>query len=259
MAEITAEAFGGATARGLENDSTGAGASLSNIRAYGSGASDESTALKLNNCSPRTVDVQAFANSTGGDVAGFWVAGGSPNVSHLTASAAGPGWVFVVRVDGPASPTFTHVSGTGSGGAPFTFYSTTTDANVTVDDSTFTASSSFQAIAIYLTGPGRLSNVRGLSTGPATNTGCTLLSGGTLTNVSFAAPSGTLARGIVVGASGVVTVDRSTARGATASIASSGAPVSVGVSQLIGGAASGPLSCFGSYNGSYVALNASCQ
>jgi hypothetical protein len=57
----------------------------------------------------------------------------------------------------------------------------------------------------------------------------------------------------------VVTVDRSTARGATASIASSGAPVSVGVSQLIGGAASGPLSCFGSYNGSYVALNASCQ
>jgi hypothetical protein len=272
MAGIDAFGFGGGTARGVEDDSVGAGASLSDVRAVASGASSENSGLKINNCSPRVVDVEGSANGDGSSgVYGLLVIDGSPDVSHatLTAGGASLGIMAGVYLSGVASdPALSHVTASGNfsgtGGGAYGLY-TNAGGSPTIRDSEFSAVGQSFSIGAYATQGVSLVNVSANGAGAGFNYGGAVQNNpatARFINSRLTASGGSGSAGLQVGGPGTVHVDRSTVSGGLSIININNATIRVAVSQLVNpvnNGGGGTLSCLSSYNGAYNPLNAICQ
>jgi hypothetical protein len=273
MSEITADAFGGNLARGVEDDGAGVGASLSQVRAGGSGASVENTGIRIGNCSPRAVNIEAFANGSGTSVvSGLTLADSASDVSHVSASAGGTatGITSGILIQGATAPTLSHATVFAGGGGESLGLQNDAAGTPSVRDSVFTAAASGPAtvvsVGVYTSQPINLVNVSTNTAGSGFNYGAYVASPPAavrLVNTRLVGGA-TGGFGLVLEGTGTTNVDRSTLSGNVGSIyffPSSTASVRVAVSQLISPVTTGAgtLSCLSSYNGVYGALNATCQ
>jgi hypothetical protein len=269
MSDIDALASGGTTARGLDDDSLGVGASLSHVRAAGSGGSGQNAGVRIANCSPRAVDVEAFANGGGtSGVYGLLIESASPDVTQLSATGGGSTTQNTagVWVTGPTSaPVLSHLRATATGQTAWGLF-TTPGNGITVNDGAFTAASPLQAVGLWTDGNAVLADVTASVSGAGTNTGVYLQNPTNVrvTNATVDVSAGAGARGLfVAGTAGTVRVDRSTLAAPSFSIINSNAStLRVGVSQLGGPVSNGGggiLNCIGSYSATNVVLGSACN
>jgi hypothetical protein len=267
--EIDAFGNGGTLARGIEIDGAGAGVSLSRARAVGAAGISESRGLKVNNCSPRIVNLEAFANGSGSStVYGVHLVASSSDMSHVTSTAGGDATVFTagVRLEGAGAPTLSHVTSLGAGaGQSFGLFNTAT-GNPSVRDSVFSAAGTgIVSTGSYSDQAISLVNITTRTFGTQQNYGAYFANppaGTRLVNGRVVGNGGTGGWGLLVEGAGTVNVDRSTLSGDVNSIfLFNNATVRVAVSQLINpvNPGAGTLSCLTSYNGAYNPLNAACQ
>lgn len=270
MIGITADAFGGATARGLDDDGAGGGASLSHVRATGAGASSENAGVRIANCSPRGVDLEAFANTAGDAFAyALQVDTASPNLSQVSATAGGNTTATIggVHILGASSPTLSQLRADAGGGNYSVGLFDEGSGNVWVEGAGLLAAGSVAgSYGLIAENTATLVNVTATASGAGETIGAVAQNVALIRfdNVRIPAPSGgTSSVGLLSIGPGTVSVDRSSVGGADDSLANVGTgAVRVGVSKLSGptnNSGGGTLTCFGSYSGVYAALNAACQ
>jgi hypothetical protein len=239
--DLSGSAFGGSTARGIDLDSAGPGASLSQVRGGGAGATTDSTGIRFFSCSPRAVGVEAFANADAGSVRGILVDTASPSLSHLTVAAGGATSDVsgIYNLGATSAPSFDGGVVTASGAGAFVFGIANLNSSATITHLNATASGPSGASALYLSA----------ATVRVTDANLTGLGAGSI-GVSIANTSAS-----------ALSIDRSSVAGGAASLQNSTGTTNVAVSQLIGPVpvSAGTNKCLLSYNGAYLPLNASCQ
>jgi hypothetical protein len=272
--DVVAEGIGGQYARGLENNGSGGGTSLTSARVSASNGSTDTSGLLNVGVSPRIVDVEAYASGQGNAyVQAIGMTTASSLLSRVTATAAGQtGTVVGMGIYANASPTLEHVSVTANGGnvnygifnnAGGTSRPLLREVTVnSIEGAAFTA-------GLYNLGGGSISvtdvvasstSTNGIVVGVWTDDVTT-----NLTNVTASATGGTSRYGLAngQGTATTVTVDRCTLSGSTASvITQSNSTTRVAGSKLAGPVttvAGSTASCLFSYNGSFGAVNAACQ
>lgn len=273
IVDLVADAAGGTTAHAIENNGAGGGTTVTHGRATAGGGTTESVGVLNVSCSPRIVDVEAFANSPTAAQA-FRNQGGSPSLLHVTATATTPngtGLAIGIWNQANASTLIEHASVRAAGfdaygifntsgpGVPvqivdavvwangantFTVGVNSVSASVTLQDASVTAAASQGTVVGVFndTAAARLRDVVASASGsPAQNYGLANSGNGTSTTL----------------------VDRSTFTGTTGSLFNgNNSTLRLGASQVVGAVVTNPgsiTSCVQSYNGSYSAVNATCQ
>jgi hypothetical protein len=274
IVDLVADGVGGANSRGAENNAAGGGTTITHARVTAAGGTVDSFGLNNVGCSPRIVDLEAYANATGNAAAqAVSTSNGSPQLLHVTATAAGDtGTAMGLAIFGSSFPVLEHVTATASGGSAAYGIVTGGGAGTQAvlratsaharDGATFT----FGAYAVNA-GAATYTDVVATASSPTGtivgvfNFDVTL----GLTDVSATASGGGFRYGLVNGANAAVTttVDRSTLSGSNGSLYGQVASVArVAASKLVGpvvNTGGSSASCLFSYNGAYTVLNAACQ
>jgi hypothetical protein len=218
-------------------DIEGSGELTTTITAAG-GANPDATAATVIGANVAELRFLTVENTGGYSFAyAIYNSSASPRLTHVTATVSGGSSSNIgVENYSNSSPAMTNVTATASGGATYNYgvlnYSTSSPAMVNV---TATASGGTGNIGMYNDSSSpAMTNVTAIGSGSSTSYGVYNW---------YASP----------------TILHSTLRGATYSLSSSGAgTVRVGASQL-DGPVNGLATCTASFNGSFAALNASCQ
>ncbi len=271
---LTAEGVGGTESRGLEHNGCGGGTTVTNARVVAGGGSSSSTGLSNFFCSPRVVQVEAYASSTSNANAfGVYNRENGPELVHVTANAAGETGTISGIYNYLAFPTLEHVSATATGGSfAYGIGSDLPPAGRPQLRSVTARGEGAQLTTIGIAtfgAPGRSVSLTDVTAvGNAANgtvVGMYQEGGaGALTNVNAGATGGANRYGIVNGASNqtALTIDRSTLSGTTSVISQASSTVRIANSHLVGPVstlAGSSSTCIFSTNASYGALNAACQ
>ncbi|HET9316919.1 MAG TPA: hypothetical protein VFQ51_15105 [Vicinamibacteria bacterium] len=273
--DLVADGVGGANARGVENNGAGGGTTITHARLTAAGGTVDSFGLNNVGSSPRIVDIEAYANATGGATAeAVYNNNGSPQLLHVTATAAAEtGTAAGVVSFGNSFPVLEHVTAMASGGSYAYGIATGGTAGtqaVLHETSGHARDGTLFTIGAYAYGGGAATytDLDATASSTAGSTVAIYNLNGTLslTNVNATGSGGGGNRyGLVNGSSTAVntTVDRSTLSGPNASVfGQAGSVVRVAGSKLVGPVVNGggaTSSCLFSYNGAYTVLNAACQ
>ena len=276
VVDLTAEAVGGTTARGVEHNGCGGGTTVTHARVVATGGTSSATGLANLSCSPRIVQLEAYASGpANANVSGVSSQDGAPSLLHVTATAAGGGTGIVVGVHNglAAFPTLEHVSANASGGQfAYGVLSDVTSGRPSLRSVTANAFDATQFTIGVLTfaDPGTgvsLTGVVATASAAVGSVAGVYTDGGAaaLTNVTASASGGSTRYGLVNGATTTTTttVDASTLSGSTASAFSQGSStlrvanshLAGPVNNLVGSTST----CIFSTNAAYGVLNAACQ
>jgi hypothetical protein len=239
-----------------------------------SGGSSESIGLYITGCSPRVVELAAFAGATGVQAAyGIKTLSASPTLDHVTSTASGEtGGVVGIWNDASTATVMDDVIATASGGG--LAYGVYNASFATLTNVTASASGTANAFgAGVANGSGAtvsLTNV--VATGTGAGAGASGIGiynfGASVRAVNVTATGGGTSGsryGMLNGTGSnpsTVTVDRSTLTGVTASFSNQIGTTKIASSQLAGPVATAggaTTTCLLSYSGSYLVLNSVCQ
>ena len=233
---LTVENTGGfATAVAIYNN--GASPRLTHISAIASGGGTSTTGVSnTNDSSPSMTNVSVSASGTKFNIYGVSNNASSPTMTDVSVSASGGAHNYGVSNSNASSPTMTDVSVSVSGGSYNYGVSNAASSPTMTDVSVSVSGGTTSNYGLYNSG-----------SSPAIHNSVISASGGTNNyGVYNSVSSPTINNGVITGS--------------TATISNSSSTTHVGASQLIGGAViGGGMTCVGVYNGSYVALNATCN
>ncbi|MDA8082390.1 MAG: hypothetical protein M0024_01885 [Nitrospiraceae bacterium] len=225
--------------------------------------------------SPTMKDVTVTATGWGGPSSANAVynTSSSPIMIHVNAVASGGSTNDGILNDSSSSPTMTNVTVSASGGTGLnygivnTYSSSPTMTNVTANASGVPGSTNYGIVNSLASSSPAMTNVIATASGDS-SVNCGIV------NTSSAAPTMTNVTATASGASSnncgmstsassgnyTILIDRCSFIGSTNSILlnDSHYTLKIGASKLDGPISGAMFSCVGSYNGSYIALNASC-
>jgi hypothetical protein len=272
--DLMAEGVGGTETRGLDHNGCGGGTTVTSARVVATGGTANAIGLANISCSPRIVQVEAYASSTGGsDVFGVYNLNGGPELVHVTANAAGQTGIVSGVYSSSAYPVLEHVSAGASGGNfAYGVASELAAAGRPLLRSVTASADNAQltTIGVLTFGdPGEsVSLTDVIATANATNgtvVGVYQEGGiGSLTNVSATATGGVSRSGVFNGGAEqtTLTIDRSTLSGTNSVTSQAASTVRIANSHLVGlvtNAGGSTSTCIFSTNATYGALNAACQ
>jgi hypothetical protein len=276
MVDVFGEGAGGSTAEGVRNDQAAAGLSLTRIRAVASGATSVNRGVFVSSCSPAITELEALAFGGGtSEAAGVSISNAAPTLTHVTASGSnsGTGNGVGIRVSGAsAAPSISLTVASGTGGQTAAGVWSGGSARLTLRNATSSGSGGAGFSLGLFNQAGTQVSLTDVVASASTNSAATayaLWNQGAsqviLKNVEASAGSsaGTSYGILNNSAAGLVTIERSTVSGDTASVQNAVAStVFIATSQLVGAfnnPGAGAIGCLFSYDGAFTALNAACQ
>ena len=274
VVDLTAEGVGGEESLGLEHNGCGGGTTVTNARVVATGGSASSMGLANILCSPRIVQVEAYASGPGAaDVFGVYNREGGPELVHVTANAAGQTGIISGVYNFLAFPVLEHVSARASGGnfaygvgsqLPAAGRPVLRSVTASADNAQITT------IGVLTFGdPGEsvsLTDVTATANATIGSVVGVYQEGGigSLTNVNATASGGVNRYGVFNGGSAqtTLTIDRSTVSATNSVTSQAASTVRIANSHLVGlvtNAGGSTSTCIFSTNATYGALNAACQ